>query len=123
MKFEPRSVAAFLIALLCALGSAVVVQRMTGPAYARGEAPLWPALVLPPLVGLGFFSLVYGVLTGGAPSARFWFLAPVIIVALVALAFGAIYMGYATPVEAITLLFCVLAVIGGLAYGRRKPLP
>ena len=45
------------------------------------------------------------------------------IVALVALAYGAIYMGYATPVEAITLLFCALAVIGGLAYGRRKPLP
>ena len=41
----------------------------------------------------------------------------------VALAYGAIYMGYATPVEAITLLFCALAVIGGLAYGRRKPLP
>ncbi len=123
MNLDARKIAAFLLALLFASGAAVLVRWLASRAYFAGEAAMWPMFVLPPLAGLAFFGLVFGVFTGGSPSARFWFVAPIITVVASVLAYLAVYRGVASPLEATTFLICGLAIVGGVAYGRNKPLP
>ncbi len=109
----PRAVGAFLVALLSAIvGVAAYWGWIGGATFAVGPTRLPLVFVMPPVLGLALFQLVFGAMTGCWRGWRFWAVAGPFAAATWGLGLTAAIGGFVSPTLSLALVLALTVGFG-----------